>query len=341
MAATMMSTFARANVHVAAVVSRDAKRAQKFASAFHIPIASGDLGAALSSDEFDAVYIANASVDHAMTAIAALQAGKAVLCEKPFAVNANEGNGVSQAARASGRLCMEGLWTAFLPAYRHFIELARTERYGKPAHLFADFGYPVGDDLRRRVLSPTASGVLLDRGIYLVALALDIFGTVERVSAEFDRSANGVDQHVSLQLFHRNGGQSQLSASYVALMSNSAALACSKGMICLGEPLVGTEMVLTRQASVAQSLRDPAEPLGKRASLMRSLREHSFLRRLKRSVDASRRQHFAYGPDPYLPQLQHFLGLLETGANQSGVLPLDSSLETLKVIDRARIDPLS
>src|SRR5262249_46461137 len=151
------------------------------------------------------------------TALAALEAGKAVLCEKPLAVSAKEVELVMQAAQRTGNLCMEGIWTLFLPAYRRFFELVRTQPCGAPRHLLATFGYPASQEAMSRLVSPAAGGVLLDRGIYLIALALKVFGAIERIDARLDIAPNGVDQHASLQLGHRGGGQSQLSTSFITL----------------------------------------------------------------------------------------------------------------------------
>lgn len=337
MAATMMSTFDRAGVRVTAVASRDAKRGRQFAAAFGIPTAVEDLGFLLHSGEFDAVYIANASAEHARTAIAALEAGKAVLCEKPLAFSATEAELVADAAKRTGNLCMEGLWIPFLPAYRRFVELARTNACGKPIHFSADFGYPINEEALPRLFSPATGGVLLDRAIYLVALALDVFGPVERVNAHLDVTAGGVDRHAGVQLLHRGGGQSQLSASFISLMSNSATLACAEGLIRLEEPLIGAETVSIRRVPATPDLpQEPVQQLGARQKLARTLRQRQLLRRLKRAIPNARREYLGYGPDQYLPQLLHFLSLLSAGAKESDMIPLELSLSIQRVIDRAR-----
>jgi predicted dehydrogenase len=338
MAAAMMSTFGRAGVPVTAVVSRDAERSRRFASAFGIPTAGSDLNSLLHSGAFDAVYIANASAEHATTTIAALEAGKAVLCEKPLALSGNEAEQVAGAARRAGKLCMEGLWISFLPAYRRFVELAHTNPCGRPTHLFADFGYPVSEKALPRLFSPAAGGVLLDRGIYLVALALNVFGPVRRVDALLKVTAHGVDQHASLQLSHHGGGHSQVSASFTSLMSNTAALACSGGLIRLEEPLIGAETVSMRRMAVHDLRQETAQPLGARQKLARNLRQRPLLRRLKRAIPNARREYFAYGPDPYLPQLLHFLALLGAGTAESDIVPLELSVSIQHVIDQARSD---
>lgn len=336
MAAAMMSTFALAGVRVTAVASRDPERGRRFANAFAIPTAAEDLGALLRTDNVDAIYIANATADHARTAIAALQAGKAVLCEKPLVCSVDEAQRVTEAVRRSGRLCMEGLWTAFLPAYQRFQELGRSRACGLPIQLSADFGYPVDEKALPRLLSPTAGGVLLDRGVYLIALALNVFGPVEQIDAQIRASADGVDQHASLQLAHRGGGQSQLSVSFTALMSNSATLACSAGSISLEDPLIGAETVSICRAAPTPLSPEKGQTLGLKQRAVRRLRQQSFLRRLKRAFPGACREHLSYGADQYLPQLRHFIGRLRAGAIESDVLPLALSLDIQRVVEGAR-----
>ena len=338
MAAAMMPTFAAAGVHVTAVASHDPQRSRKFAHAFGIPTAVGDVASVLHSGNVDAVYIANAAVKHATTAVAALEAGKAVLCEKPLARSADESELVMRAAQRTGKLCMEGIWTLFLPAYHRFFELARTGACGEPRHLIADFGYPVSQQVLPRLVSPAADGVLLDRGIYLIALALKVFGAIERIDARLDIGAHGVDQHASLLLGHRGGGHSQLSASFTTLMTNTAALGCSRGIVRLEEPLIGAEMVSVRLAAAKRAQpQDATLPLGAGQKFVRMLRQSTLLRRLNQALPKARREYLSYGPDQYLPQLKHFLTLLKTGARESDVIPLEVSLDIQRVIGRARM----
>ena len=332
-----MSTFSHADVRVVDVASHDLQRAHRFARAFGIPTVSNDLFSLLRNPEVDAVYIANSTAEHAITAIAALEAGKAVLCEKPLAVSADEAGMVAETSRRMGKLCMEGIWTSFLPTYRRFLELARLKTCGQPSHLFADFGYPVGEDALLRLVPPAAADVLLDRGIYLVALALKVFGPVERVDARLRFNVHGVADHGSLQLSHSGGGQSQLSASFTSLMSNTAVLSCSGGNVQLERPLIGAETVSIHiMPGERNSPRDAALPLGPTQGVARRLRQSALLRRFKRALPRARREHLTFGPDKYLPQLEHFLALLKEGARESDIIPLELSLAAHRLIDQAR-----
>lgn len=337
MASTMMRTFAHANVRVMAVASRDPQRRRQFAKAFDIPVVGEDLASLVRTTDIEAVYIANGNVDHATTTIAALEAGKAVLCEKPLALSTTECLKVAEAARETGTLCVEAIWTLHLPAYHRFLDLARSNACGQPTHLYSDFGYPVSKKAQPRLVSRESGGVLADRAIYLIALALKIFGRVERVDAQLDVTDDGVDQQASLQLTHERGGHSQLSTSITSLMSNTALLACSRGYIQLEEPLIGSERVLQRSAAVEQVwAEDSAVFAGATRRLAHRLRQSPMLRRLKQALPDLRREHHSYGMDQYLPQLYHFLALLSAKARESDVVPIELSLEIQRIIDCAR-----
>jgi predicted dehydrogenase len=338
MAATMMSTFAKAGVRVTAVASRDPERARRFARAFAIPAGETDLNSVLGRTDVHAVYIANAPQDHATTCIAALEAGKAVLCEKPMALSEAEAQRVVHAARKTQTLCMEGLWTLFLPAYKRFLELSLTGGWGKVNNLIADFGYPVSEETQRQLHAKDRGGVLLDRGIYLIALALSVFGPVERVDAYLNFTSLGVDKEAFLQLRHRSGGHSQLAASFNSLMSNTATLSCSGGLIQLEAPLIGSEAVSTRHTPVAPPTRDVAQPLSFREKVIEKLRESPQLRRINQTIKKSASQHIPFGSDRYLPELNHFISLVKAGAQESDIVPLEFSLDIQRIIDRARAD---
>jgi predicted dehydrogenase len=338
MAATMMSTFALAGFPVTAVASRDLNRAKHFARLFKIPFASAHLEEILNSENVDAVYIANAPRDHAKTAIAALEAGKAVLCEKPMALSFADVQQVVNVARNTKSLLMEGLWSLFLPSHQLFFELSRTRHCGEPKALTADFGYPVSQDTLPRMLSPDRGGVLLDRGIYLIALALKVFGSVERVAAELVSTGSGPPEEAFLQLSHTGNRHSSLAASFIGYMSNTATLSCSNGLIRLESPLIGSETVSTRLVAAKKADEKVAQPSSYRRDFLSRLRQSSGLRAVKQALDRPTSRHAGYGRNRYAPQLKHFAAILKAGAQESDVVPLNFSLDVHRIIDLARAD---
>jgi scyllo-inositol 2-dehydrogenase (NADP+) len=337
MAARMMSAFAKAGTHVTAVVSTDLDRALRFAGAFAIPTAETDLHSVLQRHDVDAVYVANAPQHHAMTCVAALKVGKPVLCEKPIALSEAEAQQVARTAHKSQTLCMEGLWTLLLPAYRHFIALSHSRDLGTAKTLVADFGYPAAEVTDLRLYAKARGGIMLDRGIYLIALALSVLGPVERIDAQLDFDELGVDNDAFLQLQHRSGGHSQLAASYGCLMANTASLSLSGGLARLEAPLIGSEAISTfKHAAPRMAGGDVAQPPSFRAKMIARLRESPRLRRINRTMKRPIFQHLAFGADQYLPELDHFIALLRAGARESDVIPLELSLQIQRIIDAAR-----
>ena len=338
MAATMMECFSLVpRAKVMAVASGDAQRTRAFAQRFGIPIACNIVDELLARADLDAVYIVNATRDHAATAISALAAGKAVLCEKPFAISAAQGLQVAAAAASSQRLFVEAQWTPMLPAYRALRRIADTRALGTPQYLHSEFGQSLDEASHSRLFQGEGAGVLLDFAVYPIVLALQLLGPVAAVRAGLRHNAAGTDVQAVLQLVHHAGGQSQLAASLIADLSNTSALSCSHGLVQLDSPVVGTESLRIRQTAPRQGHR-PAPALPLRASMIGRLRQVPWVRRA-RSWFQQRGQHaYQYGANRYLPQLQHFIALLDAGAQESDLMPLETSLDVLRVIDRARAD---
>lgn len=335
MAMTMVPIFAHAGAQVVAVCSRERSRAQQFASSFRIPTAETDLCKLFERNDIDAVYIANAPRDHALTAIAALKAGKPVLCEKPMGISVGEAELIARTAQNANVLCMEGLWTLFLPAYRRLFELVGDPNSGIARNLVADFGYPTSEQLQPQLFASIGGGVLLDRMIYLISLALKVLGDVETTQALVHRTTTGIDVRASLQLRHLGGGFSQLSASFETRTSNTATVASTKRLVCLEAPLIGCERISIKDAEPPQS-GSSINASSMRRLLVETLRQNPPLRRLKAAMSRSPNEDHSYGTSQYLPQLRHFLALLRSNAKESDIASLTHSLAVHKIIDIAR-----
>lgn len=330
MAAAMLPAFRQAEgADLVAVSSASEARAKTFAATHGIAKAYGGFDAMLADNEIDAVYIAGLTRDHAFASITALNAGKHVLCEKPFAMTAAEGEHVIAAAKSSGKLFMEGLWTHFLPAYARAHQLAQEKTLGPASHLTAAYGYPTSPVQRPRLFAREDGGVLLDIAVYPISLALRLFGAVDHLHAEVTRNEDGVDTHASLQMHHRSGAVSQLAASFDVLTANAATIACRKGQIRIPPPLFGAEEV------VVESFSPGGDAHHKESPLKSALKQISILRQLKAALGGGGERH-PYGANQYLPQMAHFVGLVETGSMESNVVSHELSLDVLRVLDRIR-----
>lgn len=337
MAATMMTALSSAaGVSVLAVASESEQRAQSFANAFGIPQACTGLASLLSNDEIDAVYVANATENHAKTVISALKAGKAVLCEKPIGISAAENQEIEQEAARSGKLCMEAMWTFCLPSFQRFFYVHDSKELGVASHFYADFGYPVGQDtLLKSYSSGLRGGVLLDRAVYPISLAIRLFGNVKTVIGQVDRNQDNVDVHAAFQLIHQSGQQSQLAVSLTALLQNRAVLSASGGTVSLEPPLLGAELVnIAKAALPSQPVSDM--PINAKPGLTKKLRGLALLRRLNSVRKFLGYEHHSYGSNQYLPVINHFCNLYRQDKLVSDIFPLSASTQVLEVIDKLK-----
>jgi len=334
MASTMLEAFKHLpNVKVIAVCGSSQVRTKQFASTFAIPNVYFQLEDFLNNQEVDAVYIANATENHAKTTIAALKMGKSVLCEKPIAVSETESLLIEQEAKLSGKLCMEVMWTHCLPAYQAFFN--QSQFFGQPSQLYADFGYPVNADNYPRLFTPSkGSGVLLDRAVYPIALAVKLFGKVKSVHSNIIYNQECIDIHADMLLKHENGCQSSLVVSLQVLMQNRAVLSFSNGSASLEPPLLGTE-TLRIQYFHPQTEPNIAEGTFK-SRLKKAMKQSTLLRFFKSKKQQGKSHYLPYGANQYLPVLTHFCELLREDKLQSDLIPLKLSTEVLRVIDQIK-----
>lgn len=193
------------NTTLQAVASRDQKRATVFAKKHNANIAYNSYEALAQDNAIDAVYIATPHSFHASHTILCLTNKKAVLCEKPFAMNANEVEQMISTAKKNDTLLMEALWTYFLPQYKYVLELLETEKYGKLNKVVADFGFYLPYNLNNRLfLKEVGGGSLLDIGIYTVFAALTSLGTPEEIKATANFFENGADKDCTIHFTYKN-----------------------------------------------------------------------------------------------------------------------------------------
>lgn len=156
-----------------AVGSSDAGRARAFADTYGAPV-SGGYADVIARDDVDAVYVATVHTTHAELAIAALQAGKAVLCEKPVAPTLSETTRVIAAAAAHGRPFLEAYKYRFGPLAAAFDDVLRTHRIGGLRTLTASFGFTAGSRTGRLFDPAVAGGAILDVGGYPMSFVVAV-----------------------------------------------------------------------------------------------------------------------------------------------------------------------
>ncbi|MFZ0667033.1 MAG: Gfo/Idh/MocA family oxidoreductase [Acidimicrobiales bacterium] len=193
---------------ITAVASRSQSRADDFGDRYGVANRYGDLKALVEDPEVDVVYVATPQSEHAEVALAALDAGKHVLCEKPMALSARQVGEMTQRARSNGLFLMEAMWSRFLPSYFALRDILATGRLGEPLVVEADFGFraPVSPD--HRLFNPAlGGGALLDLGIYAIQLCSMVFGGPPyRIAADGVVGSTGVDEKVAAVLQYPSNG---------------------------------------------------------------------------------------------------------------------------------------
>ncbi|MGW4970995.1 Gfo/Idh/MocA family protein, partial [Streptomyces albidoflavus] len=181
------------DAEVVAVGSRTAASARRFADRFGIPRAHGSWAEFAADDQVDVVYVAAPHSEHLRAAGMCLEAGRAVLCEKPLALSARQAGELVALARERDVFLMEGMWMWCNPLVRRLAALVADGAVGEVRTVSADFGLPGPFPPGHRLLDPArGGGALLDLGVYPVAFAQLLLGEPERVTARAALSAEGV-----------------------------------------------------------------------------------------------------------------------------------------------------
>ena len=217
---------------VQAVGSRSSEKATDFALEFPGCTPYGSYEELVADPMIDAVYVATPHPQHVTNTLLALNAGKPVLCEKPFAVNAVEAKAMVSSARANNVALLEAMWTRFLPHIAQVRELLASGVIGEIVNVEADHGQYLIDHENPRLTEPSlAGGALLDLGIYPVSFAHMVLGAPARITATGVLTEKGVDSQTSTIFDYENGAQAVLTTTLITGTPCRATIAGTLGRI--------------------------------------------------------------------------------------------------------------
>ena len=217
---------------VVAVGSRSREAADTFADRHAIPHRHASYADLVADPEVDAVYVATPHPGHHDAALLGIEAGKAVLVEKPFTMDADEARSLVAAARARGTFLMEAMWTRFLPHMAAVRDIVASGRLGELVLVTADHGQWFHEDPAHRLFAPElGGGALLDLGIYPVSFASMVLGTPASVHAVSDPSFTPVDAQTSMVLRYAGGAHASLTTTLRASTPCLASVSGTEGRI--------------------------------------------------------------------------------------------------------------
>ncbi len=215
-----------------AVGSRSQGSADRFGEEFAIANRHGSYEALVADPEVDVIYVATPHPMHRENAILALRAGKHVLVEKPFTINAAEAREVVAVARECGLFAMEAMWTRFLPHIAVIRDWLASGVLGDLVTVTADHGQWFSEDPEFRLFAPDlGGGALLDLGVYPVSFASMVLGTPSRIVAISEPAFTGVDAQTSMLFDYESGAQAVLTCTLRAKSGTRAAIVGTEGRI--------------------------------------------------------------------------------------------------------------
>ncbi|MDN0194587.1 Gfo/Idh/MocA family oxidoreductase [Streptomyces sp. S.PNR 29] len=293
------------DAEVVAVASRSEASAKAFAERFGIPRAYGDWGALAEDEDVDVVYVATPHSAHRAAAGLCLGAGRNVLCEKAFTLNAREAEELVALARERGSFLMEAMWMYCNPLVRRLAELVRDGAIGEVRSVHADFGLAGPFPPSHRLRDPAqGGGALLDLGVYPVSFAQLLLGEPSDIVARAVLSEEGVDLQTGALLSWDSGALASLHCSLIGGTATSASVTGSAGRIDVPYGFFFPDrFVLHRDGRDPQEFAaDPAD--GPRNSLKHEARE--------------------------------VMRALRAGETESPLVPLDGTLAVMRTLDAIR-----
>ncbi|MCE2412618.1 Gfo/Idh/MocA family oxidoreductase [Candidatus Poribacteria bacterium] len=292
------------DTEITAVGSRDLQRANAFGNKFRIPHRHGNYADLAHNPEVDVIYVATPHPFHKECAMFCLEAGKAVLCEKPLTVDAKQAEELIVCARQNNQFLMEAMWTRFLPVIVKVQEWLAEGAIGEPRLLTADKASRQTlstEILEGRLFNPElGGGGLLDVGVYTIALASMVFGAPAQIRSLAHIGETDVDEQASILLGYDAGQIANLFCAIRTETPSEARITGTKGSIHIPEFWQATSATLTRTG------RDPVHI------------------------------EIPFKSNGFENQAMEVINCLREGKLESDVMPLDESLSIMRTMDTIR-----
>lgn len=290
------------DVELYGIASRSGEKAEAFSREFSVSKRYSSYESLVAARDIDVVYIATPHSLHKENCLMCLEHGKAVLCEKPFTINAPEAATVIDFARQRQLFLMEAMWTRFIPAAIKLKELIEDNVIGDIQYLFAGGAILPSFEPDFYVFrKELGGGVLLDAGVYLVSLASWLLGFPDRIQSAASLSRRGVDDHDALLLEYDGGAIASLYVSMRTRSRPDITVLGSKGKIYVHPPLFcPSKITLVLFDAEETEITLPIESNGYQFEIMEVNR------------------------------------CLQEGKTESDVMPLDETLAIMRIMDEIR-----
>ncbi len=214
--------------------SRNLQKAQEFTEKFGAPYSYGSYQELANDPDIDIIYIATPHAFHMENTLLCLESGKAVLCEKPLAINSAQVKRMINLSRTNNCFLMEALWSRFLPHILKTKDLIDQGHIGAVQHIEIDFGFKANYDPQSRLFNPDlGGGALLDIGIYPLFFARYLMGSPQEVTAQVELATTGVEASSKVDLTFGNGVTAEIQYTFMDFTPIEARIQGDQGSIKL------------------------------------------------------------------------------------------------------------
>jgi len=254
------------DAELVAIGSRSASSAQRFGDEFDVLKRYVGYASLVEDPDLDIVYIATPHSVHADNLMLCLEAGKAVLCEKPFTINAEQAKAAIDLARKKKVFLMEAMWNRFIPLMVKLREMLSVGVIGelKMLEIGMAFVAPREDPSLYFFNPALGGGILLDGGSYAVSLASMIFQSAPaRIATLAYLGETGVDEQSAMIFGYEGDPMAVLYLSFNTRIPPAFRIMGSEGRINVHPPLFNpTQMTITTAEGVEERIEIPFEGNG-------------------------------------------------------------------------------
>ena len=285
------------------VGARTAETADRFGEQFGVPHRYPSYEGLVNDPDVDVVYVATPHAFHKENMLLGLEANKAILCEKPFTINAKEAEAVIRVAREKKLFLMEAMWTRYIPLVVRLRQLLADGVIGNLQMLEVGLAFVAPRDASLYFFAPhLGGGILLDGGVYAVSIASMLFGgPPARIASMAHLGKTGVDEQSAVIFGYDQGQLAVLYMSFRTSIPPAARIMGSEGRITIHPPVFSpSQLTISRNGEADETIDMPFEGNGlnyEAAEVMRCLR---------------------------------------AGQLESGIMPLNETLEIMQTLDQIR-----
>lgn len=293
------------NANLYAVASRDEAKAQQYATDFGFEKAYSSYEEMLADPKVDIVYISTPHTFHYEHTMMALKNKKAVLCEKPFAMNSAQVAQMIACAKENDCFLMEAFWTRFLPHFTTALNILNSGELGELKMVCANFAFTADFIPEGRFFNPElGGGSLLDIGIYTIFFSLITLGKPVEIQTMSHVGSTNVEESILMAFKYADGKMASLMSSITTHATSHTEYCCENGYVRINKGAYSPTTVSVWKNG------DTRERLIEEVPTFEGI--------------------------GYLFEATHVMECLDAGMKQSSILPWSFSSDLMEILDRVR-----